>query len=477
MRHEILRLENVSAIPSARNPLRHIWLNVYREEIVCVYGLRGSGRKSLARIIAGETPIEAGHIYLHEQPVVYSERARSYTGVYHITERLPLLPNLSVAENLHIPSASPHASRHWINWRAIRTQATAVLNEFQLNIDPNVQVQQLSFLEQLRIALIKAYLSHASVIVIDPVEDHLNTGEMADVYHLLYQLRSRGISFVLFCSSETSLKKCDRVLLLQQGSIIWSMPPDEVSEQSIAACLYPHPIRFTAPESTAAKPILMDIQLRSAAIRSFQLHLHAGEITGILYHQNDCANELIDILRGGRTAYRGTMNLDGRRYRIHTISQATRRGVLFAEAPFVEQNLFENLSLFDNVAISFWHRTSVASFINPFIKRYLTCQICQELDIRNRTANLHKPITELGLSASQLQQLYLSRLSHASIRLLVCRNPFVFLYPSFRKQFLDILQQKASEGSAVLVLGNDLSHLQFCHSLYRFDNQRILVPY
>ena len=136
--------------------------------------------------------------------------------------------------------------------------------------------------------------------------------------------------------------------------------------------------------------------------------------------------------------------------------------------------LFDNLSLADNLLVT-PHRNS-GLFLSPRVRRFLTREACRELGIPCLPSP-RTPLEHLGLSVEQLQMLYLARFARQPARLLVCRNPFALMDPVFRERFLQILCQKAAEGTAVLIFSNNLNNLQFCSTLYRFDEQDRLCPY
>ncbi|MCI8855223.1 MAG: sugar ABC transporter ATP-binding protein [Clostridiaceae bacterium] len=467
MRHELLRLEDICLNRQELPVLDHLHLNLFQDEILCVAGLYGSGRRTLAQVLSGELAADSGRIFLSEKRMCASPHKRRFPGVFHVTERLSLLPQLSVAENLNIP----YTHRRWVRWKQIYAEAAQVLQDFSLPFGPSALPSSLSFAEQLKLELLRAYTSRASVVAIDPLWGQLSQDELAQIQLFLKQLQSRHLSFLLFTNPELIPAISDRVVLLRHGQAIRTLTPNEAASAPIADWLRDAPLPGPPLPLPAAGRCILD-----AHLPHFPLRLHAGEIAGIWYGRPAPVERIIQMLIRDRPSARGQLLLNGHAYRARSSEQAHRRGVLLIDERTASHTLFENLSLADNLSIAPRHSAGVGPFIDPRVRRFLTREACMELGIA-RSPSLHTPIGQLGLSGEQRQLLCLARWARLPVSLIVCRNPFALMDPVFRERFLHMLYQKVSEGAAALIFSSSLNNLHFCSTLYFFDEQDQLRPY
>lgn len=464
MRPELLRLEDLCLNRPGRPALDHLHLNLFRGEILCVAGLYGSGRRTLAQALSGEIPVDSGRIFLDEARMHYEPHRLRFPGVCHITERSSLLPQLSVAENLCIP----HTCR-WVRWKQVTAEAAKVLRQFSLPFFPDQPVSALSFPDRLRLELVRACRSRASLIVIDPFWGRFSQDELAGLQAFLKRLQGENLSFLLFSHPEQIPAPAERVVLLRHGQAIRSLTPAEAAAAPLSSWLRDEPLpRPNGPRPAAGRCVL------ETRLPGVSLRLHAGEIAGVWYRHPSPAEAVLGALLGDRPAARGQLLLDGKSYRARSRGQANRQGVLRLDERSPSRALFDNLSLADNLSVT-PHRNS-SLFLSPRVRRFLTREACRELGVPDLPSP-RMPLEHLGLSVEQLQMLYLARFARQPARLLVCRNPFALMDPVFRERFLQILCQKAAEGTAVLIFSNNLNNLQFCSTLYRFDEQDRLCPY
>jgi ribose transport system ATP-binding protein len=207
--------------------VREVELTLHRGEILGLFGLMGSGRSELARIIFGLDPFALGEISVEGEPPRPPTPSRSLRrGVAFVTEDRRgdgLLLEASIAENIALVGLRDHVRGPlgWIASRplsdAVRRISAAVRLSTRAFSDP---VRTLSGGNQQKVVLGKWLLRRPRAIILDEPTRGIDVGAKHEIYSLVGELADRGTG-VLFISSEIEelLGVADRILVMSEGEI------------------------------------------------------------------------------------------------------------------------------------------------------------------------------------------------------------------------------------------------------------------
>src|ERR1700710_2159482 len=106
----LLRLQGVTkTFPNGLVALRGVDLDVARGQVHGLLGANGAGKSTLIKILSGAFAATDGRILWRGQPVRWSSpREANDMGVATIHQHIPLVPTLSVIENVFLGD-----SGHW----------------------------------------------------------------------------------------------------------------------------------------------------------------------------------------------------------------------------------------------------------------------------------------------------------------------------------------------------------------------------
>ncbi len=128
-------------------------LRVYPGQIHALLGENGAGKTTLMHVLYGLQQPDAGEICIDGQPtVIRSPKDAIRAGIAMVFQHFTLIPSLTVAENIALAGPSSHLFlRH--KWLAASVQELA--EQYQLAVDPDSHVWQLSVGEQQSAALLQ----------------------------------------------------------------------------------------------------------------------------------------------------------------------------------------------------------------------------------------------------------------------------------------------------------------------------------
>lgn len=223
-----------------------VTLRLHRGEILGVFGLMGSGRSELARILFGLDPYRGGRIKLGGRLVGRLTPLEAIArGVAFVTENRReegLMMNASIADNMSLVTLNDAARFPFklIQQGQLATRVERLGGELKLKTSGYQHpVKTLSGGNQQKVVLGKWLAAKPDVLIIDEPTRGIDVGAKLEVYTLVHKLASDGTG-VLFISSELEelIGVCDRLLVMHNGEIVASFSHDSFDREEILAAAF-----------------------------------------------------------------------------------------------------------------------------------------------------------------------------------------------------------------------------------------------
>jgi len=226
-----LRVEHVVKRFGALTALRDVSLRLGKGEVLGLIGDNGAGKSTLIKIICGYHRPDSGRLFVGGEEVVLRsvDHARSL-GIDTVYQGLALINELSVYHNMFLNRELRIGPL--LNNRAMRRLAREHLADMGVDI-PNVgsEVAKLSGGQRQAVAVARAVYSDAKVLLLDEPLAAMGAKEGVLILDLIRDLKARGdVSVIIIAHNYAQvLDVCDRVNLLQHGTITFDRPTAEVS--------------------------------------------------------------------------------------------------------------------------------------------------------------------------------------------------------------------------------------------------------
>jgi molybdate transport system ATP-binding protein len=209
-----------------------IQLSVADDEVLVLLGPNGAGKTTLLRVIAGLTPLDAGHVRLDGQ--LLEDPA---AGVYVPTEKRSvgfvfqdylLFPHLTVEENVSFGLRSRGVKR-----TEARERAGSWLDRFGLAAHAGARPADLSGGQRQRVALARALAPEPRVLLLDEPLAALDVSTRGEVRRELRQhLASfKGLRLIVTHDPVEAAMLSDRLAVVEAGRLIQTGTPAEITER------------------------------------------------------------------------------------------------------------------------------------------------------------------------------------------------------------------------------------------------------
>jgi len=222
----MFELDHVTAGYGSTTVLRDVSLKVPPSEVVALLGPNGAGKTTLLKVASGLQPARQGRVLLDGADLTGETHFRlACQGVCHIPEGRGIFQPLTVRENL-VMFNPPGKERDSID-RAL--EAFPRLGERLTQV-----AGTLSGGEQQMLALSRAYIAGAKVILLDEVSIGLAPVIVDAVYDFLDRLAAQGVSLLLVEQYvNKALAIAEYVYILGRGRITFAGDAAELSDDDV----------------------------------------------------------------------------------------------------------------------------------------------------------------------------------------------------------------------------------------------------
>jgi len=303
---EYLSMEHISKYFGTFCANKDISFAVSKGEVHALLGENGAGKSTLMNILSGLYQMTEGKIYINGEEVIIRnpEDARK-CGVGMVYQHFMLIPAMTVTENVLL---SMNEKGIVLDFEKTRKKILELSRKYNLEIDPDKYIRDLSVGEQQRIEIIKVLCADANILVLDEPTAVLTPKEAEGLFDIIRLLVNEGHT-IIFISHKLKeiMEICDRITVLREGEKVCVVNKDETTLEDLGNYMVGRRVNLdrcvTARENNT-EPILLsvkDLTYKKDGIKKLnidELHIHAGEILGIAGVDGNGQSELAKALTG-----------------------------------------------------------------------------------------------------------------------------------------------------------------------------------
>lgn len=431
-------------------------LQVRSGSVHCLVGENGSGKSTLTKIIAGVVTPDRGEVRIGDRATTPTTPRDSIdAGVRVIYQDLALFPNLTVAENLAFDGSGDIRQR--VSWSRNRRDAREALASVGLDVDPRARVEELPVAERQLVAIARAVSSEGRIILMDEPTAALTHAEIERLLELVHRLQGQGLSFVFISHKlREVMDVANDITVLRNGEVVAADAAATFDVSRITRLMTGSDVDAAQHEDVPAPdapPVMTARGLTlDGVFHDVDLDLHAGRVVGIAGLLGSGRTQIGLALVGLVQPTGGEIRLDGDRIR----DPLRHTGIQYVPEDRLDQGLLLDWSIEDNLAVQ--HLDAIVSprgFLDSDRKRDLADTWRERLSIKS--PDLAAPLTTL--SGGNQQRVLLARTLAPAPRVLVVNNPTVGVDVGSRADLHRRLRQVAADGTAVLVLSDEIPEL------------------
>lgn len=451
----------------------HVDFDLVKGEIHALLGENGAGKSTLMNILYGLYQPDEGEIRVNGQPIqIASPHNAIDKGVGMVHQHFMLVPPLSVTENIMLGQESVTSGSAFLRQLALLDRRTvsnriqSLSQEYNLAVEPEAIIQDLTVGAQQRVEIIKALYRNAEILILDEPTAVLTPQEADELFAIMRNLVQQGKSIIFITHKLREVfAVADRISVMRAGQMVGTVRPVEATREILAEMMVGRKVILQIDKSDAhpgdvvltVAGLQVEDDRRHKVVDGISLEVRAGEILGIAGVQGNGQTELAEALTGLRRCMGGKVDILG----VDT-TNASPRQVIEAGTSHVPEDrhkhgLVLSFPVRENTVLCTYYQPPFAKGIElnyPAIEKY-SRELVETFDIR--TPGI---MTTVGtLSGGNQQKVIIGRELSRSIKLLIASQPTRGLDVGSIEFIHHRIVEAREKGTAVLLISAELDEI------------------
>ena len=228
-------MQDISMSFGGIHAVDHASITLRKGEVMGLLGHNGAGKTVLVKILSGALKRDSGEIRINGAVAkIDTPRDAKRYGVETIYQTLALADNVDAAGNLYL---GRELLTRWgtLDDFAMEAKAREVMGRLNPRFQRfNEPVKALSGGQRQSVAIARAILFDAKILIMDEPTAALGPQETAQVGELIKQLKAEGISIILISHDMHDVfDLADRVTVMKNGQIVGDAKTDDVTTDEV----------------------------------------------------------------------------------------------------------------------------------------------------------------------------------------------------------------------------------------------------
>ena len=430
-------------------------------EVHALLGENGAGKSTLVKMIYGLVHPDSGSMTLNGKPYAPAEpRAARAAGVAMVFQHFSLFDALSVAENitLGMENAPPR--------RELAERIREVSGTYELPLDPNRIIGDLSVGERQRVEIIRCLLQEPKLLIMDEPTSVLTPQEVEVLFKTLNRLSEEGTAILYISHKLEEIRSlCHHATILRQGKVVGDCDPTQQSARALAEMMVGAAYHSPTKKALHPGPVVLEIDALSVtsenpfgtSLKDISLEVRAGEVMGIGGVAGNGQDEFLLALSGETLTPRGMIRVRGVDAGDLYPNERRELGLLAAPEERLGHAAAPDMSLTENAMLSGNVRQKLSSggFLRWGAARGFARAIVEKFDVRTPGVSN----SARSLSGGNLQKFVIGREILQEPQVLVVNQPTWGVDAAAAAAIRQALMDLAAGGAAVIVISQDLDEL------------------
>ncbi len=370
-------------------------LTLEKGEIHCLLGENGAGKTTLMNTLFGLHRPDAGEIVLNQKTCCITHPGMAIKlGLGMIHQQFMLAGRLTVMENI-IAGKEP-LKNGVVDKKKARDQIKQLSDEYQLALNPDKKIEDVSVGEQQRVEILKVLYRGANILIFDEPTAVLTPQEVDRLFVILRRLKGVGKTIVFITHKlEETMAISDRVTVLRKGRVMGTVHTGDTTAEKLARMMVGRDVLLrVAKAELATGTRVLDVRHLSLPgghhrplLDDINLSVAQGEVVGIAGVTGNGQLALEECITGLRRVKTGEIYLNGENITGLPTGLRRKKGMAHIPSHRLKRALVPSYDLAENMILGAHGTFTRWGFLQKDkIKAY--CQtVVEQYDVRCRSIN------------------------------------------------------------------------------------------
>ena len=385
-------------------------------------------------------------------------RAAEAQGIAFIHQELNLAENLNIGANVFL-GREPRLFGPFFDRKEILRRTRKLLADLELDLSPEILVQDLSIGHRQMVEIAKALSQEARVLIMDEPTSSLSLHETRILLRLVRKLRAEGMCIVFISHRMAEVEEiADRVLVLRDGRNSGELQAGEIERDRIVKLMVGRELALH--DKVAAEPGKVVLEVDNLRVSRFpdisvNFELRAGEVVGMAGLVGAGRTEVARAIFGIDRPIAGTVKVDGASVVIRNPSDAVRAGIALVPEDRKAQGAVLELAIRDNVAMVGLERWQRAGFVKDN-------EVDEQAEQAKEALRIQTPDTRqlvAMLSGGNQQKVVLAKWMPLKPKIFLLDEPTRGIDVGSKAEIYEVIDKMTAEGAAVLAISSELEEI------------------
>ncbi len=465
----VLEMKNITKEFPGVKALSNVTFRVAEGEIHCLVGENGAGKSTLMKVLSGVYPYGS-----YTGSILFNGDEQKFSGIHDsekagiavIYQELALVPEMTVYENIFLG----HEIRKnglVVDWNETIKQAGEMLQKVRLDVNPATKVKDLGVGKQQLVEIAKALSREVKLLILDEPTAALNEDDSENLFNLLRDLRSNGVTCVLISHKlKEVIGIADSVTVLRDGQTVCTLNArkGEVSENVLIKHMVGREIDNIYPrrEHVRSGEIVMEVRNWNAynptigrnILKDINFSLKKGEIVGFAGLMGSGRTELALSLFGNPDGFRigGEMFVKGKQKRFTHPHQAINSGVAYVTEDRKGDGLILIQDVKENITLANLQKIANRGVVDKNAEVKVANEYKSSLNIKTPTVE-----QKVGnLSGGNQQKVSLGKWLFVQPDVLILDEPTRGIDVGAKYEIYTIMSRLVQQGMSIIMISSEL---------------------
>ena len=464
----LLEVVDVSKVFPGVRALDDVSFTLQPGEVHALVGENGAGKSTLIKVLTGVYQPDGGELRYRDEPAAFATPMDAQrAGISTIYQEVNLIPLMSVAHNLFL-GREPRTRFGTLDEARMNREAAEILRGYGVTADPRRQLGTLALGAQQMVALARAVMIDARVVIMDEPTSSLEPREVETLFGVIRDLHAKGIGIVYVSHRMDELYAiCDAVTILRDGKLVHTGKLADLERIRLVSLMLGRDMSEVRREGATAfsgdttgaadaAPVLRAHELNSRRkLHDISFEVKPGEVVGLGGLLGAGRSETIKAIGGAYPLDSGSVEVDGKSLGRPTTVKAVNAGIAIQPEDRKAEGIVAGLSVRENIALAVLPRMSRFGVVSDAKIDAIVDKYMKRLRIKASSPN-----QRVGdLSGGNQQKVLLARLLATQPKVLLLDEPTRGIDVGAKAEVQSLIDELAAEGLGVVLVSSDAEEL------------------